>query len=43
MISLNEQLLPEEVDVLARTSGSALDVSAMIVVQDVFRAAAALR
>ena len=43
MVSLNEQLLPEEVDVLARTSGSALDVSAMVVVQDVFRAAAALR
>jgi DNA-binding MarR family transcriptional regulator len=43
MVSLNEQLLPEEVDVLARTGGSALDVSAMVVVQDVFRAAAALR
>ncbi len=43
MVSLNEQLLPEEVDVLARTAGSELDVSAMFVVQDVFRAAAALR
>jgi DNA-binding MarR family transcriptional regulator len=43
MVSLTEQLLPEEVDVLARTGGSALDVSAMVVVQDVFRAAAALR
>ena len=43
MVSLNEQLLPEEVDVLARTGASALDVSAMFVVQDVFRAAAALR
>ena len=43
MVFLNEQLLPEEVDVLARTSGSGLDVSAMVVVQDVFRAAAALR
>jgi DNA-binding MarR family transcriptional regulator len=43
MVSLTEQLLPEEVDVLARTSGRALDVSAMFVVQDVFRAAAALR
>ncbi len=43
MISLDEQLLPEELDVLARTAGSALDVSAMFVVQDVFRAAAALR
>ena len=43
MVSLNEQLLPEEVDVLARTGASALDVSAMLVVQDVFRAAAALR
>jgi DNA-binding MarR family transcriptional regulator len=43
MISLEEHLLPEEVDVLARTSGRRLDVSAMFVVQDVFRAAAALR
>jgi DNA-binding MarR family transcriptional regulator len=43
MVSLTEQLLPEEVDVLARTTGSELDVSAMLVVQDVFRAAAALR
>jgi len=43
MVSLNEQLLPEEVDVLARTGARALDVSAMFVVQDVFRAAAALR
>ena len=43
MVSLNEQLLPEEVDVLARTGAAALDVSAMLVVQDVFRAAAALR
>jgi MarR family transcriptional regulator, organic hydroperoxide resistance regulator len=43
MVSLNEQLLPEEVDVLARTGASELDVSAMFVVQDVFRAAAALR
>ncbi len=43
MVSLTEQLLPEEVDVLARTSGRELDVSAMFVVQDVFRAAAALR
>ena len=43
MVSLQEQLLPEEVDVLARTGASELDVSAMFVVQDVFRAAAALR
>jgi DNA-binding MarR family transcriptional regulator len=43
MVSLQEQLLPEEVDVLARTSGRELDVSAMFVVQDVFRAAATLR
>ena len=43
MVSLTEQLLPEEVDVLARTGASAFDVSAMFVVQDVFRAAAALR
>jgi DNA-binding MarR family transcriptional regulator len=43
MVSLPEQLLPEEVDVLARTAGRELDISAMFVVQDVFRAAAALR
>lgn len=43
MVSLQEQLLPEELDVLARTSGRELDISAMFVVQDVFRAAAALR
>jgi MarR family transcriptional regulator, 2-MHQ and catechol-resistance regulon repressor len=43
MVSLTDQLLPEEVDVLSRTAGSGLDVSAMFVVQDVFRAAAALR
>ena len=43
MVSLQEQLLPEEVDVLARTAGRELDISAMFVVQDVFRAAAALR
>jgi DNA-binding MarR family transcriptional regulator len=43
MISFEEPLLPEEVDVLARTSGRELDVSAMFVVQDVFRAAATLR
>jgi len=43
MVSLQEQLLPEEVDVLARTGTATLDVSAMFVVQDVFRAAAALR
>jgi DNA-binding MarR family transcriptional regulator len=43
MVSLTQQLLPEEVDVLTRTAGSELDVSAMFVVQDVFRAAAALR
>jgi DNA-binding MarR family transcriptional regulator len=43
MVSLQEHLLPEEVDVLARTSGRQLDTSAMFVVQDVFRAAAALR
>jgi MarR family transcriptional regulator, organic hydroperoxide resistance regulator len=43
MVSLTEQLLPEEVDVLSRTGATALDVSAMFVVQDVFRAAAALR
>ena len=43
MISFEKQLLPEEVDVLARTSGRELDVSAMFVVQDVFRAAATLR
>jgi DNA-binding MarR family transcriptional regulator len=43
MVSLQEQLLPEEADVLARTAGRDLDLSAMVVVQDVFRAAAALR
>jgi MarR family transcriptional regulator, 2-MHQ and catechol-resistance regulon repressor len=43
MTYLEEQFLPEEVDVLARTSGRELDVSAMFVVQDVFRAAATLR
>jgi DNA-binding MarR family transcriptional regulator len=43
MVSLQEQLLPEELDVLARTAGRELDVSAMFVVQDVFRAAVALR
>jgi DNA-binding MarR family transcriptional regulator len=43
MVSLQEQLLAEEVDVLARTAGRELDISAMFVVQDVFRAAAALR
>jgi DNA-binding MarR family transcriptional regulator len=43
MVSLQGQLLPEEVDVLARTAGRELDLSAMFVVQDVFRAAAALR
>ena len=43
MISFEAQLLPEEVDVLARAGARDLDVSAMFVVQDVFRAAAALR
>ena len=43
MVSLTGHLLPEEVDVLSRTADSGLDVSAMFVVQDVFRAAAALR
>ena len=43
MVSLQEQLLPEEVDVLGPHAGRELDVSAMFVVQDVFRAAAALR
>jgi DNA-binding MarR family transcriptional regulator len=43
MVSLQERLLPEEADVLARTAGRELDLSAMFVVQDVFRAAAALR
>ena len=43
MVSLTDELLPEEVDVLARTAGNGLDVSAMLVVQDIFRAAAALR
>ena len=43
MVAFDEPLLPEELDVLARTGGSSLDVSAMLVVQDVFRAAEALR
>jgi DNA-binding MarR family transcriptional regulator len=43
MVVLDEPLLPEELDVLARTGDSPLDVSAMLVVQDVFRAADALR
>jgi DNA-binding MarR family transcriptional regulator len=43
MVSLTDRLLPEEVDVLARTGATDLDVSAMFVVQDVFRAAAVLR
>jgi DNA-binding MarR family transcriptional regulator len=37
------ELLPEEVDVLSRTAVCELDVSAMVVVQDIFRAAATLR
>jgi DNA-binding MarR family transcriptional regulator len=43
MVSLTDELLPEEVDVLARTADAGLDRSAMVVVQDIFRAAAALR
>jgi DNA-binding MarR family transcriptional regulator len=43
MVLLSDELLPEEVDVLTRTADSGLDRSAMVVVQDIFRAAAALR
>jgi DNA-binding MarR family transcriptional regulator len=43
MVLLSDELLPEEVDVLGRTADSGLDRSAMVVVQDIFRAAAALR
>jgi DNA-binding MarR family transcriptional regulator len=43
MVALSEELLPEEIDVLARTGGAGLDVHAMMVVQNTHRAAAALR
>jgi MarR family transcriptional regulator, organic hydroperoxide resistance regulator len=42
MVALRDELLPEEVDVLARVA-SDHDADAMQVVQNVFRAAAALR
>jgi DNA-binding MarR family transcriptional regulator len=42
MVSLRDELLPEEVDVLGRV-GDDHDADAMLVVQNVFRAAAALR
>ena len=40
---ISEELLPEEADVLARVSAEAIDIDSMLVVQDVFRAADALR
>jgi DNA-binding MarR family transcriptional regulator len=42
MVVLRDELLPEEVDVLGRVA-AAHDAAAMLVVQNVFRAAAALR
>jgi DNA-binding MarR family transcriptional regulator len=42
MVALRDELLPEEVDVLGRVA-SDHDADAMLVVQNVFRAAAALR
>jgi DNA-binding MarR family transcriptional regulator len=42
MTALRHELLPEEVDVLGRVAGGH-DAAAMFVVQNVFRAAAALR
>jgi DNA-binding MarR family transcriptional regulator len=42
MVSLRDELLPEEVDVLGRVAAGH-DADAMLVVQNVFRAAAALR
>jgi DNA-binding MarR family transcriptional regulator len=43
MVALQEELLPEEVDVLERVAGRDLNVAAMLVVQNTYRAAAALR
>jgi MarR family transcriptional regulator, organic hydroperoxide resistance regulator len=43
MVALREDLLAEEVDVLARVAGAGLDVDAMLVVQNTYRAASALR
>src|SRR5689334_19231960 len=43
MVALREELLPEEVDVLARIGGADLDLDAMLVVQNLYRAASALR
>ncbi len=42
MVALRNELLPEEVDVLGRVAAGH-DAAAMLVVQNVFRAAAALR
>ena len=42
MVALRNELLPEEVDVLGRVAAEH-DATAMLVVQNVFRAAAALR
>jgi DNA-binding MarR family transcriptional regulator len=43
MVALREELLPEEVDVLSRIGGEDLDLDAMLVVQNLYRAASALR
>jgi DNA-binding MarR family transcriptional regulator len=42
MVALRDELLPEEIDVLGRTA-SGHDAVAMLVVQNIFRASAALR
>src|SRR5690348_16045716 len=43
MVALREELLPEEVDVLSRIGSEVLDLDAMLVVQNLYRASAALR
>lgn len=43
MVALRDDLLPEELDVLARVGGREVDVAAMLVVQNTYRAASALR
>ena len=43
MVALREELLPEEVDVLARIGDDELDLDAMLVVQNLYRAATAVR
>jgi DNA-binding MarR family transcriptional regulator len=43
MVALRDELLPEEVDVLARLGDEALELDAMLVVQNLYRAATAVR